>query len=146
MRDVAKPVGIIKIRLINRKSGEEKAIQLVNDILSGYAGGVVGELCGEGVRLGKIDAVHLYDSADSLIKSLSPPSTLEHLTASGQDKAHAVWEDNSSDEYTVAKIYISTLYDSSVRTIAGKAGLNVTKTSSDKLVVDYTLTVPYTTV
>lgn len=143
MKSNIRAKGILNIKLVNKKTGElEYNEKLENELHSGFASGVCGELTGEsGVYVGKIDHVDLKDSGGSLIKTLTPPSTLEHLTYSDHDEAHAVFEDASTDEYTVGQVFMVSVYNSTNRTIAFKQGLNVSKSADQKLIVDWTIAV-----
>jgi len=147
MRESLKVVGIGVIRLIDKGTGRvrlEKAWR--NDIHSGLASGVCGELAGEAdVHVGKLEQCTLRDTDYNIIKTLSPPSTLEHRGYSDHDDVHAIWEDASSDEYTVGGVSIASVYNTTTRAIAFKSGLNVSKTSTDKLVVEWVINVYFKT-
>ena len=145
--EVVKARGTLNIKLVDKKTGRtvcEKKLE--NDLHAGFASAVCGELAGEeNVYLGKIDAVELYDANNNLIKTLSPPSVLEHASYEDHDEVHARWEDASSDSYTVDKVFMIAKYtiDTAEYTtnIAFKTGVNTSKAADQKLIVDWTIAV-----
>ena len=135
--------GKITVKLINKHTGRvdfEKTMK--NDIHINFAEDLASILAGmSGYDIGQLDKVELYDSASALIKELSPPTTLERLAEANHYDAHSVFEDDSTDEYTVAEAYLHYKWNSTYRCIAFKRGLSVSKAADQKLIVDWTISV-----
>lgn len=143
MKSGIRAEGKITIKLVDRNTGiivSEKTLR--NDININFAEDLASILAGmSGYDIGQLDKVELYDSSSALIKELSPPTTLERLAGADHYDAHSVFEDDSTDEYTVAEAYLHYKWDSTYRCIAFKRGLNVSKAADQKLVVDWTISV-----
>ena len=142
--DEPKIEGYVNIKLVDRRSGKvDVEVKGGNTFHLGFASGVTGELVGEaGEYLGKITDVDLYDANDNLIKRLANP-TLERNLFSDRIEVKARFEDASTDTYTVAGVLLIATYGSSTRAIAFKKGLNTSKPSTKKLVVDWVIVVRY---
>ena len=135
VKETVKVRGVLNIKLVDKKNGRvvyQKRLE--NDLHAGFATAVCGELAGEeNVYLGRIDKVELYDASNNLIKTLSPPTVLERISADDHEETHARWEDSSSDSYTVDKVYMIAKYTINTTehttNIAFKTGVNTSTVS-----------------
>jgi len=146
MKDRVAAKGFLNIMVVDKKTGKIVSHRkLENDLHQAFAEDLTNTLVGtSGYAVGKIDKVSLYDTGNAFIKDLTPPTTLECLSYSDHYEAHAVFEDNSSDEYTVGLVDLIAVRDSVSRIVAFKSGLSVTKTADQKLIVDWTIAVYFT--
>jgi len=146
MRMTARVKGILNIKVVDKNTNRVVSCErLENDLHQAFAEDLANTLVGtSGYAVGKIDKVTLYDTGNAYIKDLTPPTTLECLSYSDHYEAHAVFEDSSSDEYTVGLVDLIAVRDSVSRIVAFKSGLSVTKTADQKLIVDWTIAVYFT--
>lgn len=147
MTDKLKSYGIFELKITDNNGKIVDYIRKSNSIRSEFTSLVAQTLAGvSGKACPYITSIYLYDTSGNSIKSLSY-STRGTVTGSNYNGATAVFEDTSSDSYTVGSAILRGEYMSGGSpigtSIAQATGLNKSKGSTQTLTATWTIYLPY---